>query len=413
MTNEELYDQLNDETKLLLDGIFSILDYLKIHSEKVELSVKMSEYACFLATLKYDVFTSYFFKKNNVDIEKYSNIYNNFELKKIFDCSSFDSFDLVKFITSIVDDIKDGYYLNLKDINYNDIMPYQIFESILNNSNYLSEWLEQDFKIDNVKKELNTFLFNNYCDFAEKYGIDVREEIKNEIEQTYPSKAFEFDLSEYTEEAEKDYYRDNTPYLDKYGEDLTKSVFIKDPCIGREDAIKKIEQILLVPRKNKSIIIVGESGVGKTALIEGLAYRIQKGLVPKRLKNLRIICINAGDLSAGTQFSGTLEEKINNIFYEASLSKDIIIFMDEIHQAIGAGKTMGNDNSVAELLKKPLQKSRVIGATTTNEYVEYIESNAAFRSKFRKITLSELDKDTIFLILDDLITTYNKMNEKS
>ena len=204
-----------------------------------------------------------------------------------------------------------------------------------------------------------------------------------------------------------------TPFLDKYGFDLTNDKYIKDPSVGRDDVIRRIEQILLYPERDKSIIITGVAGCGKTAIAKGLAYRIQKGDVPKALKNLRIISIDSATLVAGTKYVGTLEEKMKNILDEASESKDIILFIDEIHQALGAGKSENDSTSVSEILKPYLDygRVRVIGATTSEEYNEFVSCDAAFKTRFRKINIDEPDNNIIYQILDDLITSYNRLSE--
>ena len=214
---------------------------------------------------------------------------------------------------------------------------------------------------------------------------------------------------------EKDDTKLYTPYLDKYGFDLTKDNYIKDPSIGRDDEIRRIEQILCYPERDKSIIITGVAGSGKTALAKGLAYRVQKGDVPSALKNLRIISIDSATLVAGTKYVGTLEEKMKNILEEASSSKDIIIFMDEIHQALGAGKAEGDPNSVSEILKPYLDygRVRIIGATTTEEYNEFVSKDDAFKTRFKRINISEPDDHIVYEVLDDLIESYNHLSEKS
>ena len=131
----------------------------------------------------------------------------------------------------------------------------------------------------------------------------------------------------------------NTPNLDIYGLDLTRNQFVKDPSIGRDEEIKRIEQILCYPERDKSVIITGVAGCGKTALVQGLAYRIQNGNVPDALKNLRIISIDVSSLVSGCRYVGMLEERMRNILEEAAQSKDIVLFIDEIHQALGAGKS--------------------------------------------------------------------------
>ena len=201
-------------------------------------------------------------------------------------------------------------------------------------------------------------------------------------------------------------------YLERYGENLTKMHYLKDPSIGRDDIIRKIERILLYPEKDKSIIITGPAGTGKTAVVKGLAYRIQNNLVPEALKDIEIISIDAPSIVSGCKYVGMLEEKLKGILDEACFDKNIILFMDEIHQAIGAGRSEGNKVTVAEILKPYLDygKVRIIGATTDNEYQENIESNAAFKSRLKRIKLDEPNRDIIYEIIDDLINVYNKIS---
>lgn len=203
-----------------------------------------------------------------------------------------------------------------------------------------------------------------------------------------------------------------TPYLEKYGTELTKSHYIKDPSIGRDEELKRVEQVLLYPEKDKSVVIVGEAGCGKTALVRGLAYRIQNGDVPNALKNIRIFSVSVSSLVAGTKYVGTLEEKMRNILNEASKDKNIIIFMDEIHQAIGGGKAEGNNNTVSEILKPYIDYGdvRIISATTIEEYNEYIQSDTAFKTRLKKVKVEEPDNSVIYDILDDLINVYNEIS---
>ncbi len=203
-----------------------------------------------------------------------------------------------------------------------------------------------------------------------------------------------------------------TPNLDKYGFDLTKEKYVKDPSVKRDDKIKEIEKILLYPEKDKSVIITGEAGCGKTALVQGFAYRIQKEDVPEELKKLRIYSIDTTTLVAGTRYAGTLEEKMKNIFDEASSSKNIILFFDEIHRTLGAGKTEGDDNTISEMLKPYLDggKIRVIGATTNDDYNKYLLEDDAFRTRFKRIKIAEPTDDVIYDIVNNLIDSYNKFS---
>lgn len=202
-----------------------------------------------------------------------------------------------------------------------------------------------------------------------------------------------------------------TPNLNKYGENLTEAPYIKDPSVGRDAEIRRMEQVLLYPERDKSIIITGDAGSGKTALVKGLAYRIQTGNVPEALKNLKIISIDTTTMVAGTKYVGTLEDKMKAILEEASKDKNIVIFIDEIHQTISGGKAEGSDNTVAEILKPYLDgKVRIIGATTTEEYAEHIEPNGAFKTRLKKIAIKEPSEKVTYEIINDLINAYNKIS---
>lgn len=246
------------------------------------------------------------------------------------------------------------------------------------------------------------------------YDIDRQSEKSFKVlrEELFGSDKME-DVSEKYTNKDKDFTKVlSTPTLDKYGKDLTSMSYIKDPAIGRKDELDRIMKILLYPERDKSIIITGVAGCGKTALVRGLAYRIKNGDVPAPLKNLRIISIDTATMVAGTKYVGTLEEKMKKILDEASEDKNIILFIDEIHQAISGGKSEGNDNTVAEILKPYLDYGsvRVIGATTEEEYAEHIESNTAFKTRFKKVAIKEPDYNTTYQVLDDLITAYNKIS---
>ncbi len=264
----------------------------------------------------------------------------------------------------------------------------------------------------NFKELLNILQEKNKIIKFTTYDVDRQCEKSFKVlrEELFGSDEMEEVSEKYTN---KDYTNiTSTPTLDKYGEDLTSMSYLKDPAIGRKEELDRIMKILLYPERDKSVIITGVAGCGKTALVKGLAYKIQKGDVPAPLKNLRIVSIDTATMVAGTKYVGTLEEKMKKILDEASKDKNIILFIDEIHQTISGGKSEGNDNTVAEILKPYLDygKVRVIGATTEEEYTEHIESNTAFKTRFKKVAIKEPDYNTTYQVLDDLITAYNKIS---
>lgn len=179
--------------------------------------------------------------------------------------------------------------------------------------------------------------------------------------------------------------------LDKFGRDLTKAAEKGeiDPVIGRKEEIERVIQILSRRTKNNPCLI-GEPGVGKTAIAEGLALKIIAGDVPETLKNKRIISLDLTGMVAGTKYRGDFEERINSAIDEVKKSKNIILFIDELHTIIGSGAAEGSGDA-ANILKPSLARGdfQVIGATTINEYRKYIEKDAALERRFQPVTVGE------------------------
>ena len=193
--------------------------------------------------------------------------------------------------------------------------------------------------------------------------------------------------------------------LSKYGHDLVQDVRDgkTDPVIGRDDEIRRVIEILSRKTKNNPVLI-GEPGVGKTAIVEGLAWRIMKGDVPLGLKDKRLIELDMGALIAGAKYRGEFEERLKGVLKQVKEADgSIILFIDEIHNLVGAGKTEGSMDA-ANLLKPMLARGELkcIGATTFDEYRKYIEKDRALERRFQKIMVQEPTVEDIISILRGL-----------
>ena len=199
-----------------------------------------------------------------------------------------------------------------------------------------------------------------------------------------------------------------TPTLDQYGRDLTVMAREDklDPVVGREKEIERVIQVLSRRTKNNPVLI-GEPGVGKTAIAEGLAQSIKAGNVPETLANKRVVTLDMGTLVAGTKYRGEFEERLKKIIEEIRTHGNIIMFIDELHTLVGAGAAEGAIDA-ANILKPALARGELqcIGATTLDEYRKHIEKDAALERRFQPITVAEPSVDETIQILRGLRDKY-------
>ena len=202
--------------------------------------------------------------------------------------------------------------------------------------------------------------------------------------------------------------KSNTPNLDKYGQDITAKALSNeiDPVIGREEEIERVIQILSRRTKNNPCLI-GEPGVGKTAIAEGLALKISKNEVPELLKGKRLVSLDLTGMVAGTKYRGDFEERIKSCIEEVIKNKDVILFIDEVHNLIGTGSAEGAVDA-ANILKPSLARSelQVIGATTLEEYRKYIEKDSALERRFQPVKVGEPTEEEAVEILKGLRNKY-------
>ncbi len=200
----------------------------------------------------------------------------------------------------------------------------------------------------------------------------------------------------------------STKMLDKFGRDLTAAAAKGeiDPVIGRQEEIERVIQILSRRTKNNPCLI-GEPGVGKTAVAEGLALKIFSGEVPEPLKDKRIVALDLTSMIAGTKYRGDFEDRISNAIDEVKKAGNVILFIDELHTIIGAGSAEGSTDT-ANILKPSLARGdfQVIGATTINEYRKYIEKDPALERRFQPVTVGEPSEDEAVEILKGLRDRY-------
>jgi ATP-dependent Clp protease ATP-binding subunit ClpB len=197
--------------------------------------------------------------------------------------------------------------------------------------------------------------------------------------------------------------------LERYGRDLTKMAREKklDPVIGRDEEIRRVIQVLSRRTKNNPVLI-GEPGVGKTAIVEGLASRIDRGDVPEGLKNKRIVALDMGSLVAGAKYRGEFEERLKAVLKEISDAQgQIILFIDELHTVVGAGASEGSMDA-SNMLKPMLARGELhtVGATTLDEYRKYIEKDAALERRFQTVMVSEPTVEDTISILRGLRERY-------
>ena len=237
-------------------------------------------------------------------------------------------------------------------------------------------------------------------------NLDPRK-LYNEIAKVINEDGIDADSARQANEKNAGSYN-STPTLNQFGADLTKQAREGklDPVIGRKNEIDRVTQILSRRTKNNPCLI-GEPGVGKTAVVEGLAEKIVADDVPEMLKNKRVVSLDISGMVAGAKYRGDFEERIKKCLAEVKKAGDVILFIDEIHTIVGAGSAEGAVDA-ANILKPLLARGevQVVGATTLNEYRKYIEKDSALERRFSPVTVGEPTEDETIKILEGLRDKY-------
>jgi ATP-dependent Clp protease ATP-binding subunit ClpC len=281
-----------------------------------------------------------------------------------------------------------------KELGLDEVDSEQVFYAILKNeSNLVSEMFSKSPELYN---KIKARLMGN--------------------EEEYDSDFLNMDKINFNEDRDEDLKeKDNksnkkSRLIDQFGTNLTKLAKENalDPVVGRKNEIKRISQILSRRKKNNPVL-VGEPGVGKSAIVEGIAQLIAEGKVPENLKDKQIITLDMGSLVAGTKYRGEFEQRMRGIIKEMEQDFNTILFIDEIHTIIGAGSAQGSLDA-ANMLKPALSrgKFRCIGATTLDEYRKHIEKDAALERRFQKVTVEPNSKSETLSILKNLKERYEE-----
>src|SRR5216117_3422371 len=235
----------------------------------------------------------------------------------------------------------------------------------------------------------------------------TRQEILKELDPNFNAQE-EQPVAETNEKSSEKKGEVKTPALKAFGRDLTEIARKgdMDPVIGRKNEIERVIQILCRRTKNNPVLL-GEAGVGKTAIVEGLAQEIAKGNVPELLRDKRVITLDLALMVAGTKYRGQFEERIKAVMDEIRRAKNIILFIDELHTIVGAGSAEGTMDA-SNIIKPALSRGELqcIGATTLNEYRKYIEKDAALERRFQSVKVEAPSIDEAILILKGLRQKY-------
>ena len=295
-------------------------------------------------------------------------------------------------------------FLEAKNLNSDEISPEHLMLSILKHGDNIASKVLSEFDI-------------NYETYKSELEFVIQEESGNY--QEFLNQGPSDSEGSYEEEGEKGQFgskrgasKSRTPVLDNFGRDITRLAEEDklDPIIGRETEIERVSQILSRRKKNNPILI-GEPGVGKTAIVEGLALRIMQRKVSRNLFNKRIVMLDLAALVAGTKYRGQFEERMKAIMGELEKSRDVILFIDEIHTIVGAGGATGSLDA-SNIFKPALSRGELqcIGASTLDEYRQHIEKDGALDRRFQKVLVDPPSAEEAEHILHNIKPKYEEFH---
>ncbi len=296
-------------------------------------------------------------------------------------------------------------FLEARAFRSDEISPEHLLLSILKHKDNPACRILNQFDIDYeiYKSELEYVRQeNDYPSSVEPYAQAPSDDDSYEEDEN----------ARFQQQQRKGQQKSRTPVLDNFGRDVTRLAEEGklDPIIGREKEIERVSQILSRRKKNNPILI-GEPGVGKTAIVEGLALRIHQKKVPRTLFNKRIVMLDLAALVAGTKYRGQFEERMKAIMNELEKSRDVILFIDEIHTIVGAGGATGSLDA-SNIFKPALARGELqcIGASTLDEYRQYIEKDGALDRRFQRVMVDPPSADDTMHILENIKEKYEEFH---
>ncbi len=341
--------------------------------------------------------------KKNIDLTKIRNIIEkNLKRQAPLTIDYEDEISLDELTARLMNIIR----LEASSLNDSEIKPIHLLLAILRIDNItVTETLkEYNLTYSDLKAEVINQIYNS---LENNYPEDDDDEDEDD---DFPSHGSSFGSGQSSGYSEPSMHRrtTDTPVLDNFGYDITKAAREGklDPIVGRDREIERLVQILSRRKKNNPVLI-GEPGVGKSAIVEGLALRIVQKKVSRVLYDKRIVALDLASLVAGTKYRGQFEERMKSLINELSNNPDVILFIDEIHTIVGAGGASGSLDA-ANMLKPALARGEIqcIGATTLDEYRQYIEKDGALERRFQKVLVEPPSIEETIEILKNIKSRY-------